>query len=160
MIFLISSEFVHPFLVTVGWGVWFVFSISVLRKSATSHIIKITPCSLRGFLYVSASCMTPLDPVYLVKLDWITAQRAVVDVLPDFNSLMTSGKFLYTDMDMPTWGCIRWGAEQRGSAPEKHLKQLLTPSHWAGAKREGLPCDLHSELHSDLWLEVAWEWDR
>lgn len=83
------------------------FTISALRKSATSHIIKITPCSPRGSLYVSASCMTPLDPVCLVKIDWITTQRAVVDVLCDFNSLMTSGKFLHTDMHMPIWGCIQ-----------------------------------------------------
>lgn len=104
--------------------------------------------------------MTPLDPVYLAIFDWITAQRAGVDVGSDFNSLMTSEKLLHTDLHMPIWGCIRWGAEQRGSAPAKHLNPLLTRSHWAPAKREVLQCDLHCELHSDLWLELAWEWGK
>lgn len=88
------------------------FSFSALRKSATSHIITIAPCSLRGSLYASASCMTPLDPVYLVKFDWITAQRAVAEALSGFNSLTTSEKFLHTDMHVPIRGCIRRGAEQ------------------------------------------------
>lgn len=132
------------------------FSISALRKSATPHIIKITPCILRGSLYVSASCMTPLDPVYLVKFDWIPAQRAVVDVLSHFNSLMTSEEFLYTDMHMPIWGCIRGGAEQHGSAPAKHLNPLLTQSHWAPAKREVLllTCTLHFiQIYGRSWPE-------
>lgn len=38
--------------------------------------------------------MIQLDPVQLVKFDRITAQKDVVGVLSDFNSLMTSEMFL------------------------------------------------------------------